>query len=569
MSRRGSHASSRDEGEFVLECKAAYLSIVDDITENITSKERLSMVLQQTGRNPTSKSLNRYWSRDTRSVCFDDFVDICRKEPVTTREDLLKAFRKIDINGDGYLSLDELYKLMTTKGEKMSVEEVRRMIDEVDENKDGRLDYGEFCNMVISTADDCRRLASKFLDKKGRLKKKSSSISSKRENSTLGSQTSLKSVDRASLGRRSVSGSYHEDESPRPAARIRSRPSSGHSCTLPEPSNLKQWHHISSKGCFFIEEGSIISHQYILTLTEKSSVWITIQPNKSGQYVSYSRADGLIDTALYILRKRPDRDGRTLVAFTEHKDHRGKYGVQCDLPAGSYQLVPFTTGCHFKPRRNESKEGTKLIKQEGDKITITKAFRKALEDIFDLCDLDGNNGMSREEFNWFNLRTSGEMVADEEWSVVEEKIDLVDGEITKKGFIQLNELEAEDSEGDTEDLWVTLNCMGFNGELVLDEACPFVSTIDKGSATKIKGMKDLTMYTYTGASRGTIILENKSRSSVRVRLDCSGSRNCISHRGALNSVVEVPAQRTVVGHHMLPSDDSNDFHIKCTETILK
>ncbi|CAG5122058.1 unnamed protein product, partial [Candidula unifasciata] len=76
-------------------------------------------------------------------LTFDDFVDICRKEPVTTEEDLMKAFRKIDLNGDGYISLDELFKILTTKGEKMSRKEVREMIDEVDENKDGKLDYRE------------------------------------------------------------------------------------------------------------------------------------------------------------------------------------------------------------------------------------------------------------------------------------------------------------------------------------------------------------------------------------------------------------------------------------------
>ncbi len=45
--------------------------------------------------------------------------------------------------------------------------------------------------------------------------------------------------------------------------------------------------------------------------------------------------------------------------------------------------------------------------------------REALDDIFDVCDLDGNGLMSRDEFNWFNIRTSGEEVADEEWEVVE------------------------------------------------------------------------------------------------------------------------------------------------------
>ena len=36
-----------------------------------------------------------------------------------------------------------------------------------------------------------------------------------------------------------------------------------------------------------------------------------------------------------------------------------------------------------------------------------------------MSDLDGNNRLSREEFNWFNIRTSDEQVADDEWQVVE------------------------------------------------------------------------------------------------------------------------------------------------------
>lgn len=48
-------------------------------------------------------------------------------------------------------------------------------------------------------------------------------------------------------------------------------------------------------------------------------------------------------------------------------------------------------------------------------------YRQALEDIFDLCDLDNNGTMSKDEFNWFNLRTSGEELGEDEWEVVEGK----------------------------------------------------------------------------------------------------------------------------------------------------
>lgn len=54
------------------------------------------------------------WHDFAEHLTFDEFVDICKKEKATTADDLMKAFRKIDINGDGYISLEELYKIMTT-----------------------------------------------------------------------------------------------------------------------------------------------------------------------------------------------------------------------------------------------------------------------------------------------------------------------------------------------------------------------------------------------------------------------------------------------------------------------
>ncbi len=47
-------------------------------------------------------------------MTFDEFVDVFEKVPQTTRDELLKAFRKIDINGDGFITNKELLKVMTT-----------------------------------------------------------------------------------------------------------------------------------------------------------------------------------------------------------------------------------------------------------------------------------------------------------------------------------------------------------------------------------------------------------------------------------------------------------------------
>ena len=50
-----------------------------------------------------------------------------------------------------------------------------------------------------------------------------------------------------------------------------------------------------------------------------------------------------------------------------------------------------------------------------------------------------------------------------------DNIELERGEITRAGFIKLNEMEADDNEGDTDDLWITLTGMGFNRSLIIDE----------------------------------------------------------------------------------------------------
>ncbi|XP_071130979.1 EF-hand calcium-binding domain-containing protein 7-like isoform X17 [Mytilus edulis] len=612
MSRRSSRSSTMDQGEFILECKAAYLSMFDSIKEKIESQDSLLEALQQTGRNPSVKILKKYWTNDTDELSFDDFVDICKKEPVTTSDDLMKAFRKIDINGDGYISLEELHKILTSKGEKKSKSEVKKMIDEVDENKDGRLDYkeepvlfySEFCQMVMSTTEESKKMQRKMMERKE--KKKRQDI--ERRGDISGSQVSVRSAA-SSVKIGTPAGSRKSsllsiDDLPRPSPRVKKDKSRQGSVSrahkLDEPKNLREWTHTKSKGSFFMEDGSLICHQYDFNLPDDSKIWITIQPQKGSRGMDSSP----VDTSVFILRDRPDEDGNLLVAFTEHRDSRGKYGVSCDLSAGKYYIMPYTTGCRFKSRKSESGKEAKLVSQDkGGKYVITKSFRKVLEDIFDYSDLDGNGFMSRKEFNLFNIRTSGEEVADEEWQVVEDRIDLEDGEITKAGFLQLNELEAEDSEGDTEDLWTTLVSMGYNKQLVMDQACPFQldvytedcddaeldvvrvdsyptypgdlsfddiiskSFIKHGEISRVKGMKDLCMYTYTNEGWATLVLDNKSHTRVRVELDCSRSENVTSNHDSLQRTLRVDPGSTVIAYHLMPEDDDRDWQVKCTETI--
>ncbi|XP_025109125.1 EF-hand calcium-binding domain-containing protein 7-like isoform X12 [Pomacea canaliculata] len=609
-SSRHSHASSNSRAEdssLKLECKAAYLSVFDDIHDNIMNKKDFILVLQQTGRNPTPKVVQRYWDENTESISFAEFVDICRKEPPTSVDDLLRAFRKFDINGDGYISLEELYKVMTMKGEKLSRQEVKAMIDEVDENKDGRLDYKEseifryieFCKMFVATTEECKKMSLRVMEKKERQR------TQKEDQPSVRPRKGEKRLSQASLKSASHTGSRQSllsiDDLPKPSPRNRKEKQRvSRTGNFPQPSNLRSWKHAQSKGCFFVDEArGFVSHQYLLTLMEDTAIWLTIQPITIGDHGGDVLDRPPVDTAMYILRADHD-DDKALVTFTEHQDSKGCYGVRCDLAAGSYHLIPFTTGCRLRPRKSDSSKEAKLvIRDKEGKITLTKPFRKALEEIFDMADLDGNGLLSRDEFSWFNIRTSDENVADDEWQVVEENVEMEKGEITKDGFLSLNVMEAEDNDGDTEDLWITLNSMGYNKALQLDEACPFkvdvyaedgeaalevtklenpglllegtvcASVIAKGDATKIKSVKDLMLYTYQGDARATVVIENKSRTKVTMELDCSKSKNCASNHDSLVCSIAVPPQSRMVGMHLLPVNESAEWFVQCTEAILK
>jgi len=49
----------------------------------------------------------------TDSISYNDFCDIMRKEKPLNKDSILKAFKCIDKNGDGFITYDELFTLLT------------------------------------------------------------------------------------------------------------------------------------------------------------------------------------------------------------------------------------------------------------------------------------------------------------------------------------------------------------------------------------------------------------------------------------------------------------------------
>lgn len=74
----------------------------------------LHSVLQQAGRNPSHATLNKYWTTTTSKLNFDDFCEILKHEEKTEESELMRVFKKMDVNGDGYITHSELEKALIT-----------------------------------------------------------------------------------------------------------------------------------------------------------------------------------------------------------------------------------------------------------------------------------------------------------------------------------------------------------------------------------------------------------------------------------------------------------------------
>jgi Ca2+-binding EF-hand superfamily protein len=63
-------------------------------------------------------------------------------------EELLEVFKEFDSDGSGQIDGTELHGLLTKMGGTITLVKAQAMIDEVDPNGDGTIDFMEFMNLV-------------------------------------------------------------------------------------------------------------------------------------------------------------------------------------------------------------------------------------------------------------------------------------------------------------------------------------------------------------------------------------------------------------------------------------
>ncbi|XP_072555567.1 EF-hand calcium-binding domain-containing protein 7 isoform X2 [Paramormyrops kingsleyae] len=394
-----------------------------------------------------------------------------------------------------------------------------------------------------------------------------------------------------------------ENRSPAWTSSARSRRSSTsgaggtRSGKLLEPRSLQDWHHISLKGCFYLEDdGEIVSLQYRLHLAQTTAVFLTVQPLNLRLVDEKPSSWMNIDTALFLMNET--KDGFNFVCCTELRD-KEKCGWKGELNGGTYYIIPFTTGCRLRKSRQPVTKTAQLVyRTETGELALTKEFRATLSDIFEVIDLDGNGLLSLEEYNFFEQRSSGEKCDRDAWAVCKENFDTRKNQLTRQGFMELSLMEANDREGDPSDLWVTLESMGYNRALEMVEACPFAvnvyseaskptvqpvslessgrvlnaavceSVIAKGQGRPLRGHSDVLIHTYRSEARISSVIDNKSAEKVTVHVNNEQNKNCCGSRGLSMFAVEIPARSKVVCQHIVPVNEKQEWIYNCVENIL-
>jgi calcium-dependent protein kinase len=82
-------------------------------------------------------------------IDYTEFLAGCMRSKIYLKEDHLRsAFEFFDTDNSGTITLDELKRVLSSDDMRIPENEIINLLNEVDMNKDGQLDYNEFLEMM-------------------------------------------------------------------------------------------------------------------------------------------------------------------------------------------------------------------------------------------------------------------------------------------------------------------------------------------------------------------------------------------------------------------------------------
>ena len=139
--------------EKIKECKIIFDLIDKDKDTKITAEE-LGPALRACGASPSQQELEMaIQSSGDKSnlINFEKFIDLYEKliNNQDSEEDIINELKKLDKNGNGTITVNDLKNLLTNFGEVLTKEEIDDIIQESNADKSGNINIENFAKILL------------------------------------------------------------------------------------------------------------------------------------------------------------------------------------------------------------------------------------------------------------------------------------------------------------------------------------------------------------------------------------------------------------------------------------
>merc|ERR1712129_99340 len=119
------------------------------------SADDLDDILRAMGFRPSKEELLEIDEDGSGEIEFGEFCQLCAKflieEPddETMKAELKEAFRVYDKEANGFITTEQLREIIAEVDTKLTSEDLDGIIEEIDEDGSGTMDFDEFCQMMM------------------------------------------------------------------------------------------------------------------------------------------------------------------------------------------------------------------------------------------------------------------------------------------------------------------------------------------------------------------------------------------------------------------------------------
>jgi len=128
--------------------------------QDFLGADDLDDILRAMGFRPSKEELQEILLEidedGSGEIEFGEFCQLCAKflveEPdeETMKAELKEAFRVYDKQGDGFITTGQLREIIAELDTRLTDEDLDGIIEEIDEDGSGTMDFDEFCGMMMS-----------------------------------------------------------------------------------------------------------------------------------------------------------------------------------------------------------------------------------------------------------------------------------------------------------------------------------------------------------------------------------------------------------------------------------